>query len=114
MKSKEDLWFKDILEKSAQELNNPDFEDRVMKRIEVERFAGIRISRNKQISWILFALGTLFGLSLPYLIPWNDTLFMSLDISQIKMAVNVIMTVGILIVFGVILSGSMRKNKIHL
>lgn len=112
MHVQEDKWFNELIERSAETITRFDFEDKVMRAIELESKAVLTISRNRKQSWVLFGIGTLFGMSLPYLIPWNNLSISSSDLIQIRMATNIIITIGILVVFGVLLNGSLKKRNL--
>ncbi len=114
MSSKEDIWFEDIVGQSSQNMSNPDIEDQIMNRIAKEDLAQIGIKRNKQLSWILFGIGTLFGLSLPHLIPWNDLNTLLFDPQQLKMTLNIVISIAILMVFGGLVHRIFSKRRIPL
>ena len=111
--TKEDKWFKDLLIQSKQSIQYPGFDDKVMRRIKQLEVAQKDVTRYKLLSWLMLVAGTVFGLLLPYMISWVGTPPVWLDQDQLGFSLSGIMSVGILLVFGILIKSWPMKNPKH-
>jgi hypothetical protein len=58
----EDIFFKKIISSSKLKMHSPNFDDDVMKLIEKRLSKKVSVTRDINLSWIFFILGSSFGI----------------------------------------------------
>ena len=65
----EETFFNELMSKSKLEFPFPDFEDNVMRIVELNQKKQNIIQKDLRLSWIFFLLGSSFGITISILLP---------------------------------------------
>lgn len=93
----DDSFYRNIMSKSRLEMPFSDFEDNVMREINLQKAQQKSMVKDLNISWIFFAMGSLFGLTIALLFDQFD--FSSLGISSGKLQPFVLAIVVLVLIF---------------
>ena len=93
----DDSFYRDIMVKSRLEMPFSDFEDNVMREINLQKAQQQSIRQNLKLSWVFFATGSLFGLTIALLFDQFD--FSALGISSEKVQPFVLAIVVLILIF---------------
>ncbi len=89
----EDILIREMMSKSVEQMPFTDFEDKMMEQIHCEAKISKSFLKNVRLSWIFFAIGTIFGLTLSVLISQLNTTFMGFSIQKVMLMAQAILVI---------------------
>ncbi len=110
-KDREDQLVGELMGKSANAMPFADFEERLMNRIQREGERSRSFWRNLKLSWLFFAIGTLFGLFLSVLLERMDWTVFGWPTHRVILVAQLFFSVVILTQFDKLLELTKKKGR---
>ena len=107
---REEQLLKDLMKYSLVEMPFPDFEDRLMDKIQQEKQDQQTVSGNIRVAWLFFFLGLFFGLLITNMTTDLDHLFHGIPAKEIALSLEIGISIILLFQFERLFGYTFRKK----
>lgn len=86
----DERFLQEIMSKSKLQVPFSDFEDKVMRQVEMRRLQKDSASRDIKLSWIFFVTGSVFGIIISLILPFSQYSFGGIGLNRLTLPFQIL------------------------